>query len=56
MHREDPAAAVLQIVDAENPPLRVFFGELPLQLAKADYESRLATWEQWQPVSVLAQG
>lgn len=50
------AAAVLKIVDAENPPLRVFFGELPLQLAKADYESRLATWEQWQPVSVLAQG
>ncbi|OLT88185.1 hypothetical protein BKG60_28090 [Mycobacterium syngnathidarum] len=56
VHREDPAAAVLQIVDAENPPLRVFFGELPLQLAKADYESRPATWEQWQPVSVLAQG
>lgn len=50
------AAAVLKIVDAENPPLRVFFGELPLQLARADYESRLATWEQWQPVSVLAQG
>ncbi|MGV0815872.1 SDR family oxidoreductase [Mycolicibacterium boenickei] len=50
------AEAVLRIVDAENPPLRVFFGELPLQLAKADYESRLATWEQWQPVSVLAQG
>ncbi|MDV3125450.1 SDR family oxidoreductase [Mycobacterium sp. 21AC1] len=50
------AAAVLKIVDAEQPPLRVFFGELPLQLAKADYESRLATWEQWQPVSVEAQG
>jgi NAD(P)-dependent dehydrogenase (short-subunit alcohol dehydrogenase family) len=50
------AAAVLKIVDAENPPLRVFFGDLPLQLAKADYESRLATWEEWQPVSVLAQG
>jgi NAD(P)-dependent dehydrogenase (short-subunit alcohol dehydrogenase family) len=50
------AAAVLKIVDAENPPLRVFFGELPLQLAKADYENRLKTWEEWQPVSVLAQG
>ena len=50
------AEAVLKIVDAENPPLRVFFGELPLQLAKADYESRLETWEEWQPVSVLAQG
>ncbi len=50
------AAAVLKIVDAEKPPLRVFFGELPLQLAKADYQSRLATWEEWQPVSVQAQG
>jgi len=50
------AAAVLKIVDAENPPLRVFFGELPLQLARADYESRLRTWEEWQHVAVLAQG
>ena len=50
------AAAVLKIVDAEQPPLRVFFGELPLQLARADYESRLATWDAWQPVSVEAQG
>jgi NAD(P)-dependent dehydrogenase (short-subunit alcohol dehydrogenase family) len=50
------AAAVLKIVDAPEPPLRVFFGELPLQLAKADYESRLKTWEEWQPVAVEAQG
>jgi NAD(P)-dependent dehydrogenase (short-subunit alcohol dehydrogenase family) len=50
------AAAVLKIVDASQPPLRVFFGELPLSLAKADYESRLATWEEWQPVSIEAQG
>jgi NAD(P)-dependent dehydrogenase (short-subunit alcohol dehydrogenase family) len=50
------ARAVLKIVDAEKPPLRVFFGELPLQLAKADYENRLKTWEDWQPVAVEAQG
>ncbi len=50
------AAAILKIVDAAEPPLRVFFGEAPLQLAKADYENRLKTWEEWQPVSVLAQG
>jgi NAD(P)-dependent dehydrogenase (short-subunit alcohol dehydrogenase family) len=50
------AAAVLTLVDAEKPPLRIFFGELPLRLAKADYESRLATWEEWQPVSIEAQG
>jgi hypothetical protein len=39
-----------------SPPLRVFFGEAPIRLAKADYESRIKTWEQWQPVSELAQG
>jgi NAD(P)-dependent dehydrogenase (short-subunit alcohol dehydrogenase family) len=50
------AAAILKVVDAQTPPLRVFFGELPLSLAKADYESRITTWEKWQPVSVLAQG
>jgi NAD(P)-dependent dehydrogenase (short-subunit alcohol dehydrogenase family) len=50
------AAAVLKIVDAEKPPLRVFFGSLPLQLARADYENRLKTWEEWQPVAELAQG
>ncbi len=50
------AAAVLKIVDAEQPPLRVFFGEIPLQLAEADYAQRLATWREWQPVSIEAQG
>jgi NAD(P)-dependent dehydrogenase (short-subunit alcohol dehydrogenase family) len=50
------AAAVLKVVDAEQPPLRVFFGEAPLGLAKADYEQRLRTWEQWQSVAELAQG
>jgi NAD(P)-dependent dehydrogenase (short-subunit alcohol dehydrogenase family) len=55
----DPAAtrdAILEIVDAENPPLRVFFGEAPLGIATADYESRLATWNEWQPLSVAAHG
>lgn len=50
------AAALLKVVDAEKPPLRVFFGEAPLGLAKADYEQRLRTWEEWQPVAELAQG
>jgi NAD(P)-dependent dehydrogenase (short-subunit alcohol dehydrogenase family) len=50
------AAAILRIVDAEKPPLRVFFGTSPIAIAKADYASRIATWEEWQPVSELAQG
>ena len=55
----DPAAtrdAVLQLVDAQNPPLRLFLGESPLGIATADYESRLATWREWQPVAAAAQG
>jgi NAD(P)-dependent dehydrogenase (short-subunit alcohol dehydrogenase family) len=55
----DPAAtrtAILKIVDAEKPPLRVFFGAAPLAIATADYESRLAEWREWQPVSLEAQG
>jgi NAD(P)-dependent dehydrogenase (short-subunit alcohol dehydrogenase family) len=55
----DPTAsaeAVLRIVDAEDPPLRVFFGSAPLGIAEQDYERRLATWREWQPVSELAQG
>jgi NAD(P)-dependent dehydrogenase (short-subunit alcohol dehydrogenase family) len=50
------AAAVLEIVDAAEPPLRCFFGAAPLGIAKADYEQRLALWEKWQPVAELAQG
>ncbi|WP_127357633.1 SDR family oxidoreductase [Actinacidiphila soli] len=50
------AAAVLELVDADEPPLRCFFGTAPLGIAKADYEQRLTTWEKWQPVAELAQG
>jgi NAD(P)-dependent dehydrogenase (short-subunit alcohol dehydrogenase family) len=55
----DPEAtrdAILKIVDAEEPPLRVFFGDGPLQIATADYESRLSTWREWEPLSKDAHG
>ena len=55
----DPVAsaeAILQVVDAEEPPLRVFFGAGPLGIATADYESRLKTWNDWQHVALVAQG
>jgi len=55
----DPAASaavVLKIVDADTPPLRIFFGDGPLALATADYESRLATWREWEPLSIEAHG
>lgn len=50
------AAAVLAIVDADEPPLRAFLGTAPLGIAKADYEQRLATWEAWQHKAEAAQG
>jgi NAD(P)-dependent dehydrogenase (short-subunit alcohol dehydrogenase family) len=55
----DPVAtreAVLTVVDAENPPLRIFFGDTPLATATKDYESRLATWREWEHVSIAAHG
>ncbi len=55
----DPAAsasAVLAVVDADEPPLRVFLGAAPLGLATADYASRLSTWREWQHVAEEAQG
>jgi NAD(P)-dependent dehydrogenase (short-subunit alcohol dehydrogenase family) len=55
----DPLAtrtAILTIVDADEPPLRVFFGSGPLTTATNDYESRLATWRAWEPLSIAAHG
>jgi len=55
----DPTAtrgAILKVVDAAEPPLRIFFGTTPIETATRDYESRLATWNEWQPVSVEAFG
>ena len=43
------AAALLKVVDADEPPLRVFFGDAPLEMAKADYESRLRTGRNGSP-------
>ncbi|MGY1617904.1 SDR family oxidoreductase [Geodermatophilus sp. SYSU D00691] len=50
------AAAVLAVVDAEDPPLRIFLGGTPLRIAAADYESRLAEWRAWEDVAVAAAG
>ncbi|MER6711314.1 SDR family oxidoreductase [Streptomyces sp. NPDC006129] len=49
-------AALLKIVDADNPPLRVFFGTAPLQQVPQVYAERLKTWEEWADVATEAQG
>ena len=48
--------AILKIVDAEKAPLRVFFGEAPTQVVPHMYQQRLATWAEWAPVSLEAEG
>jgi NAD(P)-dependent dehydrogenase (short-subunit alcohol dehydrogenase family) len=48
-------AAILQVVDAKEPPLRVFFGNSFVPV-RAEYEQRLATWQAWQPLALAAFG
>lgn len=59
MERGDPEAtaeAVLKLVDADNPPLRLGLGNSILPRARAAYSDRLATWEAWEEVSNAAMG
>jgi NAD(P)-dependent dehydrogenase (short-subunit alcohol dehydrogenase family) len=52
--RGDPQAtgpAMLELVDADEPPLRVFLGTGPLDLIRGEYARRLAEWEQWDHLS-----
>lgn len=59
MERGNPnatPAALFQIVDAEQPPLRFFLGSQCLPWAREAYAERLATWEAWEDVSNSAQG
>ena len=57
--RGDPGAtraAILHVVDAEEPPLRIFFGQGPLGVIKTEYAARIAEWEAWDEVSQAAFG
>jgi NAD(P)-dependent dehydrogenase (short-subunit alcohol dehydrogenase family) len=55
----DPDAtgpAILKVVDAKDPPLRIFFGSSGLPMTRAEYARRIETWERWNDVSLEAQG
>jgi NAD(P)-dependent dehydrogenase (short-subunit alcohol dehydrogenase family) len=55
----DPDAtgpAILQVVDSSDPPLRIFLGSGGLPMTRAEYARRIETWEEWNEVSVAAQG
>ncbi|MCE6994954.1 SDR family NAD(P)-dependent oxidoreductase [Saccharothrix sp. S26] len=55
----DPAAAaqaLLALVDADNPPLRVLFGQGFYPMIQRAYAARLKTWDEWQHLSARAHG
>jgi NAD(P)-dependent dehydrogenase (short-subunit alcohol dehydrogenase family) len=55
----DPHAtrqAVLSLVDAAEPPLRLLLGKGALDVVRAEYQSRVAVWEDWEAVTEAAQG
>jgi NAD(P)-dependent dehydrogenase (short-subunit alcohol dehydrogenase family) len=55
----DPMAtspAIFAVVDAEQPPLRIFLGRNPQAIVKQTYADRIAEWDAWEPVSVAAFG
>ncbi len=49
-------AAILKVVDAKDPPLRIFFGTSGLPMTRTEYAKRIEIWEQWNAVSTEAQG
>ncbi|PWS33185.1 SDR family NAD(P)-dependent oxidoreductase [Pedobacter paludis] len=59
LERGDPNAtpdAIFKIVDSENPPLRINLGSHNLPWVRSAYAERLASWEEWDAVSLTAQG
>ena len=55
----DPEAtgpAILKLVDAEEPPLRCFFGRNAFDIVRPDYERRIANWEEWDWLAKEAHG
>jgi NAD(P)-dependent dehydrogenase (short-subunit alcohol dehydrogenase family) len=55
----DPAAtrpAVLAVVDAPEPPLRLILGKTVLPKVRSHYDARVSTWDAWAPVSERAHG
>ncbi|MEU4511181.1 SDR family NAD(P)-dependent oxidoreductase [Nonomuraea wenchangensis] len=55
----DPAAAaqaLLKLVDSDDPPLRVLFGQGFYPLLQQVYADRLKTWADWQDLSAQAHG
>lgn len=52
---EATAEAILQLVDAKDPPLRFFLGSVCLPIAQRDYNQRLDEWNRWKTISAAAE-
>ncbi len=50
------SAAILKLVDADNPPLRLLLGEFATQFVPKVYEQRLNVWREWADVARAADG
>jgi NAD(P)-dependent dehydrogenase (short-subunit alcohol dehydrogenase family) len=48
------SAAILKLVDTENPPLRLLLGTAPTQIVPQIYEQRLKVWAEWEDVARAA--
>jgi short-subunit dehydrogenase len=53
---EATTKAITQLVDSDNPPLRLLLGKIAYPTVKLAYEDRLASFEKWNNVSVAAHG
>ncbi|MDR3710509.1 MAG: SDR family oxidoreductase [Capsulimonadaceae bacterium] len=59
VRRGDPASsagAILKVVDAENPPLRLLLGNFAAEYVKTLYPRKLAEWAAWEDVAKAADG
>lgn len=53
---EATVAAILQLIDSSNPPLRLFLGNLGYRKTQRVYAEKLQTWKEWDEVAVTAHG
>ncbi|MFI6436958.1 SDR family NAD(P)-dependent oxidoreductase [Streptomyces sp. NPDC050759] len=54
---QDPqttAEVILELVDTDEPPLRLFLGTYPYPVVEAAYRGRLETWNAWRPLAARA--
>jgi NAD(P)-dependent dehydrogenase (short-subunit alcohol dehydrogenase family) len=49
------AAAVLEVVDSDDPPLRLILGSAVFDAMLASTRERIATWQRWEKVSRAAE-